>query len=710
MRDLERELDAAHRGREQVSASLADRDRSRRAAEQRAHAEEALRRDLARQLASTAHETERVRQALGDLAAAEDRIRILEQQLHDARRCSDEAERVAAAAVAARARAERGGHQVTPSDQHHRPREAVDDEGRRLDLEWVLRSRRAAGGPRVAAEPASAGEPLSAERPPAEPQSPTEASPASPAEPQSPTEASSASPAEPQSPAEASPASPAKPSSVASLPTVTPVPQPADRSGPDGELVGALRRELHTRAVAEAGLRARTVRAETRLAARVLVERRTTATLRQLGSELDGLRDALEAERVRRTAAEGRVAELTGELGGQRERSRDAYAAIGELRGALDRLRPPGAAEPSGAEPTAAELGGAEPPAAEPSGAEPPAAEPPAGGGDRPGVGGPPTSSEPVVGPGPVVPGRLSDALTRLRETTAPRDPVDEPDAGELVVLAGVSPGTRGSAISQVDAHDVGPPTVGPPTVGRPTVGRPTVERPFRRLARRDADTAGRLLLDLLPLQRAAYPHPVSYDLVLGPGRGCVRVTVGEGAPEVELHGAARSREQVDFQVVGAPAKLARLLIAGPLRRRLRLRVARVRGRRDGLAAIDALLGLPLELSGLRGAGMRAAPELLLALVAGMIEPAWTRGERFTLSHSDGDSAPIFLVVRDGRAPEVTRTPPEGRVATEIVCSAAALVDVLAGSPGVSPAPDVVRGDRGPLTSLRDWIQRAQSA
>ena len=58
---------------------MAEGERSRRVAEQRAHAEQALRQDLARRLADTVREAERVRQAMGDLAAAEDRIRALEE-------------------------------------------------------------------------------------------------------------------------------------------------------------------------------------------------------------------------------------------------------------------------------------------------------------------------------------------------------------------------------------------------------------------------------------------------------------------------------------------------------------------------------------------------------------------------------------------------------------------------------------------------------
>jgi hypothetical protein len=104
---LERELHDARAGRDELAASLLEGERVRRKAEQRAHAEEELRQDLARQLSNTVREADRARQAMGELAEAEERIRALEQELYQARRRSDEAEQIAAAATVARQRAER---------------------------------------------------------------------------------------------------------------------------------------------------------------------------------------------------------------------------------------------------------------------------------------------------------------------------------------------------------------------------------------------------------------------------------------------------------------------------------------------------------------------------------------------------------------------------------------------------------------------------
>ena len=239
-------------------------------------------------------------------------------------------------------------------------------------------------------------------------------------------------------------------------------------------------------------------------------------------------------------------------------------------------------------------------------------------------------------------------------------------------------------------------------------LGRPTLERPFRRLLRTDAEVAGRLVLELLPLQRVVYPHAIAYDLVLGtgPGRGCVAVTATADTATIAVQSIPRPREAVDFQVYGEPARIARLLTAGRLRRRFSRRVARVRGRRQGVAALSALLGTPLDLAALHDAGVALDPATAFSLVASMIDPAWTVRERFTLAHVEPEAATTYLIVSDGRPLRVTRTAPEGRIATTLSGTAEQLLAALAGQPAGGLT---VTGDGGALTSLRAWIDHAQS-
>jgi hypothetical protein len=275
---------------------------------------------------------------------------------------------------------------------------------------------------------------------------------------------------------------------------------------------------------------------------------------------------------------------------------------------------------------------------------------------------------------GPAVPGdagavetdRLSDALTRLRATTLPLEPPA-------------------------------------PSVAAPLAG------PFRTLCRRDPALAGRLAISLLGMERIAYPHPIAFDLLLGSGGGCIQVTSSETRTEVVAEPTARPLEQVGFRVVGGPDRLARLLVAGRLRRRLGFGVARVRGDRDGLAALEALLALPLDLPALVDGGMLSDSATMLALVAAMVRPEWTRGAHFAVGHRDGDSSPRYLLFSGGRRPEITATPPAGPNPTVISCADRDLASVLSGAiaPG-SVAAEVV-GDVAPLTQLQGWIKRAQS-
>jgi hypothetical protein len=680
---VERELGEARGERERIAETLAERERERRLAEQRAHAEQALRQDMARQLAATAREAEHARQAMGDLAAAEERIRALEQELGLARRRSDEAEQLAAAANAVRERAER------ERDEHERElartRKAAGDataaEAARLAFEGELRARRGGAVARIASEPATA-----ALRPAGSPVSSAVDEPVPPPTPEPPPPP--APPPMPEPPPAAPPPIPGPPPIPEPRPIPEPPPPPA-LAGPvddGGALLVSLRQELSARARAEASLRARLVDAESRLAARVLLEQRTTAVLHELRGELETLRDALRRERALREQAETaagelereqalraeaqrRLGELELQLQGQREVSRGAHDAIGELRAALEQLsRPQTEVSPPKTE------------------ASPPPTDPTAPASDPPTATSTPTPAEPARS-ALVEPARLNDALTRLRETITPQD------APAVTGGGGAAP-TRSLSLSEV-------------------LGRPSLERAFRKLVRDDPEAAGRLLLELLPLQRVVYPHKIAYDLVLGSGRGearparsCVCVSVPNGTTSITVQSAPRPRDEVDFQVVGDPARIARLLTAGRFRRRFSRRVARVRGRREGIAALTALLGSPLDLSDLHRAGVRPDPATAFALVASMVDPAWTRGERFALAHEDPQAASMFLIVRDGAPLQVVRRPPESKVATILVCAGDQLLAVLAGDavPGLT-----VRGDERPLAALREWIKLAQS-
>jgi hypothetical protein len=414
------------------------------------------------------------------------------------------------------------------------------------------------------------------------------------------------------------------------------------------ELVPALRAELAMRAHAEAGLRTRAVDAETRLAARVLLSQRTAETLVQVRAELDQLAGLLTDERGRRQAAEQRITELERQLDADRGRSDDAAVEIASLRDSLLALQAPPEDQ------------------------------------DVANVDGESPTDRSQSATAEVRADRLSDALTRLRASTEPIDPAPR---------GSVEPSGLTSATAVV-------PATGP---------RAALSGPFRTLCRRDPALAGQLALSLLALQRIAYPRPVAYDIVLGPGHGCVQVTSAEGATEIARQATARPLQQVDLQLVGGPERFAKLLAVGRIRRRLGFGVARVRGNRDGLAALDALLAMPLDLVSLVAGGMSTDPSILLSLVAAIVSPDWTRGARFSISHHDSAAAATYLLVADGRRPTVTTVAPTGPIATVISCERSDLASVLTGSPTPEPASVQVAGDPAPLAQLQAWIKRAQS-
>jgi hypothetical protein len=358
----------------------------------------------------------------------------------------------------------------------------------------------------------------------------------------------------------------------------------------------------------------------------------------------------LEAEMATRRAerADPRVATLEHELAATREeidverrRSARAYEAIELVRAELRQLR---AAAPA-----------------------PPVAE----------------SSEPAVRPSapaePLQAERLSEALARLRERT----PAPE----------GVT--------AQAPAPEPAP--AGPPAPYR--AAKAWLEQPFRGLAVKDPTTAGRLLLSLLPAQRAADPHAVGYDLVISDVL-CAQVTVGSGAIQVEMTDMPRPLNEVDFRLVGDLAGVARFLVAGHLRRRLPShRRARVRGDRRRVAALDHLVRARLTLDELIAVGVKLDPLLSLTLAASAIEPSRTAGERFTIAHRDpAHGAPgAYFRVRDARPPVASTYLPHGPVSTVVVCPADDLLGVLAGR------DTRLEGDERPLALVRQWLERAQS-
>ena len=443
--------------------------------------------------------------------------------------------------------------------------------------------------------------------------------------------------------------------------TEPPAPEPPARASPRAR---ATRRELELdRSARAAGREVPELRPTERAGDLVaLAQEASMAELRSVGAEAD-------EERIAELERELVAARVEGEE--QRRRSDRAYSAIELVRGELRQLRE----------------------------ASPP--RPPAGT-----VAPPPRSPGAAPGPGPVTAEELTAALARLRER-APVAPAAEETAGPQPMEEDT---TAVEAPPAAQARAAGTEASLPAlaAVRRPV--RPWMGRAFRVLAKQDPSAAGHLLLALLPAQRVADPHPIAYDLVLSDVLSA-HVTVDADAARVERDPTPRPLAEVDFQLVGDLASIARLIAAGPLRRRLaRLapgrRLARVRGGRGRLVALDGLVGGRLALRELTAAGVGLDSLLALALAAAMIEPEWTVGERFTIAHREpaDPSTDAYLYVRNGRAPLASADTPHGPISTVIVCAPDELLGVLAGS----ALADEIVGDDRPLSLLLQWLERAQ--
>ncbi len=295
--------------------------------------------------------------------------------------------------------------------------------------------------------------------------------------------------------------------------------------------------------------------------------------------------------------------------------------------------------------------------------------------------------------PGLVEPIRLDAALARLREEIpAPAPAPVDTSASE----AGTAPGTDGEASApHATASDADVTPVAQPT------RKSWLLRALLSLAKQDPVAAGRIVLGLLPAQRLAYAEPVAYDLLLADA-GCIQVTARGAATRVTPAAVARDLAEVDFRLTGELATLARLLIAGPVRRRSGRRMAELQGSRKSLRALVNLVRTPLGLSELYAAGMRLDVPLAFRLAAIMIDRKAVGSHRFTIAHR-GPSESWYFRVSGAERPTVTSSPPLGPVATTIVSEPGALLGVIAGE---QEPHAIIRGASEPLELLRDWVKQ----
>jgi len=163
----------------------------------------------------------------------------------------------------------------------------------------------------------------------------------------------------------------------------------------------------------------------------------------------------------------------------------------------------------------------------------------------------------------------------------------------------------------------------------------------------------------------------------------------------------------VDFQLRGnllSVGELAAGSTAGKKISGLKVRGSRRRARKLLRASVP-----PVVLGDIARAGKAIWPGLLLAAVAGAIDPEWTKGQRFVVAfRTTGESGmTVCLRVNDGQPIETLR-PYNGEINATVSLSDLALTCLLARAPLPNGETPLVEGDSSALERLVRWSDRAQ--
>jgi hypothetical protein len=235
----------------------------------------------------------------------------------------------------------------------------------------------------------------------------------------------------------------------------------------------------------------------------------------------------------------------------------------------------------------------------------------------------------------------------------------------------------------------------------------PWLTAALQRLVAGEPETAGRIVIGLLPAQGVGADRPLRYDLLLA-GRGCLAVDVEPGgSATVVQRQAPRPHSARDLSIAGDAAGLARLLHG---RRTLLRRPARVRGGRKALRELRRIARAPLGLRDLGSAGVTLEPALALRLVALAIDPLATQGERFSIAHAPLGGGPVdaWLRIADGAPPEVCDRAPAEPTRLTLRCTRGALLALIAGVEPPAGESGRFEGDDRALSLLRSWIAQTE--
>jgi hypothetical protein len=234
----------------------------------------------------------------------------------------------------------------------------------------------------------------------------------------------------------------------------------------------------------------------------------------------------------------------------------------------------------------------------------------------------------------------------------------------------------------------------------------PWLEDALRRLARADGTAAARLALQLLPGQALAVARPLDYEVdVTGLGRHRMAVRPASAEPAAPM--ARWRRGLFGFRVVATPAGLVKLVIGGGAARPAGVRATRTLRRRRALGRLPAV---PLRLGALARAGVLPDPSLLYRALAQAIDPAWTRGHRFTIAlEVAGPRGGTWHVTAADGAPLAVDEAPSGAGADAVVrTSQVGLQHLLDGEAPPAGEKAAMRGDAEAIGLLGQWSDWAR--
>ncbi|UTI62303.1 hypothetical protein NBH00_13120 [Paraconexibacter antarcticus] len=220
-------------------------------------------------------------------------------------------------------------------------------------------------------------------------------------------------------------------------------------------------------------------------------------------------------------------------------------------------------------------------------------------------------------------------------------------------------------------------------------------------LSRRDHAAAAELFKALVTVQADRLRKDLTYDLAIGelPEQ---RVSLhADGTATVELLGEDEPPAGADFRLSGTLEALAPYAGGGTGRRAPD--GVTVSGRRRRARKLLKALRDPVGLHAIAELPEPLEPQALLALVAGAIDPALTRGKRFSVAFAEGDGPFVAHVVVDDGVPLVVRSGEPVDTAATVRTAPGELARFLAGEAGAR-----VGGDVELVVLLLGWADIAQ--